>query len=113
MLLLPPQSPNRVPVTGKDIAPAKLISLKSISVTELMAAQVNVRCVPTVFDASIVRYEAAVPAFNVNVPLIVWFAPMVKIQIPALVLPALVKLLNVFAPVIDRVNPAVLVKERL
>ena len=108
---MPLQSPNLVPEAG-DAAPAIVISLKSVSVKDT-AAQVNVRVVPIVSEEICVRYAEAVPALTVSVPLIVWFAPILNKPIPTVVLPVMVRLLNVFAPVIAGEARAVDVKDTL
>ena len=77
------------------------MSLKSTSDIAAIDAQVNVRVVPIALDTIAMRYAAEVPAFTVNVPLIVWFALMLNVLIPTVVGPAMDKLLNVFKPVID------------
>lgn len=95
--LLPLQSPKRVPDTGAA-APAMMMSRKSMSVGVATAAQVSVRVVPRVLDCTNVRIVALVPAESVRVPLIVWLADKTIAAIPAEVLPATVRLLKVFEP---------------
>jgi hypothetical protein len=70
-LLLPLQSPSRVPVIGSDTAPAKLMSEKSISDSAETAAQESVRWVPIALDSKDVLQTAVVPAPTVKVPVIV------------------------------------------
>jgi len=111
MPLLPLQSPSLVPEAGAA-APAIVISLKSVSVKDT-AAQVKVRVVPIVLEKTAMRYADAVPALTVSVPLIVWSALMLNVPIPIVVLPVMVRLLNVFEPVIDDVVIAVDVNDTL
>ena len=97
MPVLPPQSPARVG-DAPDAAPARLMSRKSQSVAE-MALTVRVRGVPIVSDCKKMRRTAVAPA-QVSVPLIVWLPEKTYKVIPAALLEANVKLLNVFTPVI-------------
>ena len=69
-----------------------------MSVRDATAAQVRVRVVPIVFDLMNVLAVALVPAESVRVPLMVWSASIRKPPMPANVLPATDRLLNVFAP---------------
>ena len=106
MLVLPLQSPSLVP-DNVPCAPAIVMSLKSTSDIAAIDAQVNVRVVLKVSEEICIRYAEAVPALTVNVPLIVWFAPILNTPIPTVVLPVMDRLLNVLAPVIDGVVSAV------
>ena len=113
MPLLPLASPNLVPEIGAA-APAIAMSRKSKSVAlAANALTVRVRCVPMVSDAKNVRYAAAVPAGNVNVPLMVWLALNVTGVTPNVVRPVNVRLLNVFAPLMVKLVAMELVKETL
>ena len=91
-------------------APAMVMSRKSQSVADT-AAQVMVRDVPIVPERTKPRAIADEPA-QVNVPLTVWSAAIDSWLSPV-ALASNVRLLNVFAPVIERVPTAVLVKETL
>ena len=65
------------------------------------AAQVSVRVVPMVSERKNVRMVALVPAESVRVPLMVELASRIMLVIPAVVLPAKDRLLNVFAPLTE------------
>jgi hypothetical protein len=80
-------------------APAPTTSRKSTSDNDTAAA-VIVYCVPAVPEESLQRCVALVPD-AVNVPVTVWLAASVPPVEPDVVAAVMVKLTNVFAPVID------------
>ena len=95
---LPPQLPARVSELPAA-APATVMSLKSQLVAEI-ALTVSVRTVPNALDRRNTLFTADEPA-QVSVPFMVWLS-----EIEAVIKPeessgaVIVRLLNVFAPVI-------------
>lgn len=110
MLVLFPQSPRRVPLTG-DAAPEIVMSRKSQS-DGANVATVSVLAVLVVLLKNEIRCKALVPDV-VNVPLIVWFADNVIGFTPGDAGAVIVQLLNVFSPVIELFDALVDVKDTL
>jgi anti-sigma factor RsiW len=93
---LPPQLPALVGELPAAV-PAIVMSLKSQSVAE-SAAAVKVLGTGNAERSQTRRIDDA-PA-QVNVPFMIWLAEIVQIVIPVLVGDEIVKLLNVFVPLI-------------